>query len=101
MSIPNQYGNGPLLSDFIAVQQGPPNYQAGWIKAATVAAAITPSAAGVADYQTYKQMVWQNYLVQSVNGFPNAFNVGFDDCLEMAGIWEWFYDPNSGHNKAS
>lgn len=97
--LPNQYGNSPTLTSFLAVQPGDAAFQAGWNQGASVAAAITPSAANVPDFSTYRNMVWQNFLPQSTNRFPNDFNDGFDAALWMAAIWEWTYDPQSCHIK--
>lgn len=100
MSIPTQYGS-VQLSDYLALQPGDVAYQAGWISATQVAASITPSAAGVADYAAYSQLVWKNYKTAAINGFPSDFNDGYNNCLEMAGLYEYYNDPLSPHNKAS
>lgn len=97
--LPNQYGNSPTLSSFLIVQPGDAAFQAGWTQGASVAAAITPSAANVPDFQTYRNLVWQNFLPQSTSRYPNDFNDGFDAALWMAAVWEWTYDPNSCHIK--
>lgn len=47
---------------------------------------------------------WWNYVHQFQKpiyffGFPNAFNVGYNDAFETAIIYLWDNDPNSPHNK--
>lgn len=96
------YPNAPVtLAQFIAVQPGDQDYVNGWTKAALVAQAITPAAANPETNQDFWKLVFANYLTASQNGWVSDFNSGYNDCLEMAAQWEWAFDPNSPHNKAS
>lgn len=104
MAIPTQYGSGPTLGSIFAVPTEDqvsqnPDYWAGYARGASAAAAITPSAAGTADWFVYMQNVASNYMPAAVGFFPIANNVGWNNALQMAGVWEWQNDPNSGHNK--
>lgn len=102
MAIAANYPNAPMpLAQFIAVQPGDPDYMAGWAKAALVAQAITPAAVVPMTNQDFWKAVVANYLTASQNGWVNDSNTGYNDCLEMAGQYEWAFDPKSPHNVAS
>lgn len=105
MPIPTQYGSGPTLDTIfpaVPAVTDQDSYYAGFAKAMSIAAAITPSASGVAEYfgaVGYKKMFEANYLNAVTDGEVNDFNVGYNNALELAAVWEWQNDPDSGHNK--